>query len=67
MGGIVVKHAVLFALAALLAGCAGHVEMLEGLSGEEHRAYTRSDSACDGRTRSRDPACYNPESETPQH
>jgi hypothetical protein len=67
MGGIVVKQAVLFALGALLAGCAGHVEMLEGLSGEEHRAYTRSDSSCDDRTRLRDPACYNPESEKPQH
>jgi hypothetical protein len=67
MGGIVVKHVVLVALVALLAGCAGRVEMLEGLSGEEHRAYTRSDSACDGRTRSRDPVCYNPESEKPQH
>jgi hypothetical protein len=67
MGGIVVKQAALFALATLLAGCAGHVEMLEGLSGEEHRAYTRSNRACDGRERSRDPVCYNPESDRPQH
>jgi hypothetical protein len=62
-----VKLVAVLAIAAPLAGCAGHVEMLEGLSGEEHRAYTRSDSSCDGRTRSRDPVCYNPESEKPQH
>jgi hypothetical protein len=62
-----VKQVVLFALAALLAGCAGHVEWLEGLSGEEHRAYTRSDNSCDDRTRSRDPVCYNPRCEEPQH
>ena len=60
------KQAAVLGLAALLAGCAGQVEWLEGLSGEEHRAYTRSDSSCDDRTRSHDPVCYNPKSEKPQ-
>mgnify|MGYP003575995547 CR=1 FL=1 len=60
------KLSVLFALAALLAGCTGHIGW-DGLSGEEHRAYTRSDSSCDDRTRSQDPVCYNPRSEKPQH
>jgi hypothetical protein len=67
MGGIDVKPIIALALTALCAGCAGQVEWLEGLSGEEHRAYTRADSSCDDRERARDPVCYNPKSEKPQH
>ena len=60
------KQAVVLALATLLAGCAGHAEW-EGLSGEEHRAYTRSDSSCDDSVRSRDPVRYYPGSDKVQH
>ncbi|HVY88140.1 MAG TPA: hypothetical protein VG942_04685 [Hyphomonadaceae bacterium] len=60
------KQVVLLAFAALLAGCAGVVEW-GGLSGDEHRAYTRSDSACDASTGSHDPACYEPRSDKQQH
>jgi hypothetical protein len=65
--GFVVKWIPVVALPALIAGCAGQVEWLEGLSGEEHRAYTRADSSCDDRERMRDPVCYNPKSDKPQH
>ena len=52
------KRFAIFALAALLAGCAGYADL--GLSPEEERAYTRADSSCDDRTRARDPVCYYP-------
>ncbi len=52
----------IFALGAwLLTGCGGYAHL--GLSREEERAYTRSDSSCDDRTRSRDPVCYHPKAD----
>jgi hypothetical protein len=55
------KQAAVFVLALLLAGCTGYAHL--GLSREEHRAYARSDSSCDGGARSRDVACYVPKSD----
>lgn len=60
------RQAVVLALATLLAGCAGHVGW-DGLSGDEHRAYTRSDSSCDDSARSNDPVCYNARSDKVQY
>ena len=56
------KRVAVFALGAtLLTGCGGYAHL--GLSREEERAYTRSDSSCDDRIRSRDPVCYYPQSD----
>ena len=57
------KQAIVCALVVLLAGCTGYTHL--GLSREEHRAYTRSDSSCDDGARSRDPGspCYVPKSD----
>jgi hypothetical protein len=56
-----IAAALAFALGlALLAGCTGYTHL--GLSREEERAYTRSDSSCDDGWRASDlgSRCYVP-------